>query len=503
MAVRSASIPAPYGGWDTRESLADMPPKNAIKLENWFPSTDKVFVRRGYTSHATGMPGAVETLIPYVPTTGNGKLFAASGGNIYDVTHPGAVGAAVVSGMTNARWQYEEIGTAAGQFVVCVNGANTPLVYDGTTWGTTPAITGPTVNNLIWANTHQRRLWVGEKDSLSAWYLPVNSVGGVATEFILTGVAKLGGYIMAMGTWTRDAGDGMDDVAVFITSEGEAIIYSGTDPANVSTWSLIGVFRIGKPIGRRCLTKAGSDIIIITQDGFVPLSAILSMDRSQSRLVAISDQINQAVNDAVRNYKNNFGWQPIVYPKGTYMLFNIPTSQTTADQYVFNTITGAPCKFTGQNAICWGLMNDNLYFGGPSGNVYLADNGSSNNGKNIEADAIQAFNYFRSPQPRKLFKMVECVFESNGSPNAAVDWSVDFNVSAPVSTAQASPVNSAVWGNSKWGKGTWGTEGQIYRGWRSVRGSGRSGAPRVRIKTNSSRPAWIATHVTYERGGVV
>jgi hypothetical protein len=503
MPAKSASIPAPFGGWDARESLADMPPQNAVKLENWFPSTDKVFVRRGHSSYATGMSGAVESLIAYVPLSGSGKLFAANGANIYDVTNSGAVGAAVVSSMTNARWQYEQIGTAAGQFIVLVNGADAPRVYDGSTWGTTPAITGPTVANLIWVNTHQRRLWVGEKDSLSAWYLAVNSVGGAATEFSLAGIAKLGGYIMAMGTWTRDAGDGMDDVAVFITSEGEAIVYSGTDPASASTWSLIGVFRIGKPIGRRCHAKAGSDIVMVTQDGFVPLSAILSMDRSQARLVSLSDQITKAVNDAVRDYKSNFGWHPAVYPKGTYMLFNIPTSSTTAEQFVFNTITGAPCKFTGQNALCWGLLNDDLFFGGADGVVYKADDGTSDNGSDIAADAVQAFNYFGSPQLRKLFNMVECVFESDGDPNAAIDWNVDFGILNPTATAQSSPVNSARWGISNWGVGTWGTAGQIYKGWRGIRGMGRAGSPRVRINTNSARPSWIATRVTYQDGGAV
>ena len=97
----------------------------------------------------------METLIEYVPLTGNGKLFAANGGNIYDVSGSGAVGAAVSTGHSNDRWQYAQIGTAAGQFVRLVNGDDTPLIYDGSTWGTTPAITGPTAANLEWINVHR------------------------------------------------------------------------------------------------------------------------------------------------------------------------------------------------------------------------------------------------------------------------------------------------------------------------------------------------------------
>lgn len=501
MPSTSTALPPPVGGWDTRESLADMPIQNAVVLDNWFPSTDKVVMRRGHTEYATGMSGNVESLIEYVPLTGTGELFAANGGSIYDVSNQGAVGAAVSSGHSNDRWQHVQIGTAAGNFLSLMNGADTPLVYNGSSWGTTPAITGPTVTNLVWNNIHQRRLWCGEADSLSAWYLAVNSIGGAATEFSLSGIAKLGGYIMAQGTWTRDSGSGMDDVCCFITSEGEVIVYDGIDPAAASTWGLIGVFRIGKPIGRRCLVKAGTDLIIITQDGFVPLSAILSTDRSQARLVSLSDQIAKAVNDAVRTGKDTFGWQPIVYPKGTMIVFNVPQSTTVFHQYVFNTITGAPCRFTGQNALCWGLLNDNLYFGGTDGKTYKADNGKADNGANIDTDALQAFSYFKTPSRKKVFKLAEPIFESDGDPNAAVDFNVDFNIQSPTATAQATATNASTWGTSLWGVGIWGTDGVIYRGWRGIRGVGRSGSVRVRIKSKVSRASWLATNINYVLGG--
>jgi len=495
------SIPPPVKGWDTRESLADMPIDKAIIMDNWFPGTDKVTVRRGNSAYATGMSGPVESLIEYIPPTGNGQLFAANSGNIYDITSAGAVGAAVSTGHTNNRWQQSMIGTAAGQYVRLVNGADTPLVYDGTTWATTPAITGVTAANLAWINIHQRRMWVGEKDSLIAYYLPVNSIGGAAVAFSLQGVARKGGYIMAMGTWTRDSGTGMDDVGVFLTSEGEAIVYKGTDPASASTWSLIGVFAIGKPIGRRCMVKAGSDLVLSTQDGFVPLSGILSMDRSQSQLVALSAQISQAVNDSVRNYSTIFGWQAILYPKSTMLIFNIPISSLASDQYVFNTITGAPCRFTGIPALCFGMLGDSLFWGSRDGTVNKFDDGRNDLGELIKADCLQAFSYFKSPSQNKIFKQVEPIFQSDGNPNAAIDINVDFQVRKPVGVATASQVSSGLWGISKWGIGTWGSAGQIYQGWRGTRGVGRSASARIRIDTNQARPSWVATNFTFVKGG--
>lgn len=563
-ATRGSSIPhtllPPKGGWDTLNALSAMPEQNAVTLDNWFPTTDSVVMRRGFTEHATGMILHVETLIEYVSVDGTGELFAANNGAIYDATSVGDVGDALIGGgvfvgydianlsavqvtksvasedtvpqgiafnnngtklfmvgdsnnsiyeynsgspgaLLNNKWQYVQISTGAGQFLSLMNGEDTPLVYDGATFETTPAITGPVVTDLIWNNIHQRRLWCGEIDSLSAWYLPVNNIGGVATEFNFGGIARLGGYIMAMGTWTRDSGEGMDDVAVFITSEGEAIVYNGIDPASPTTWKLIGVFRIGKPIGRRCIVKAGPDVIIITQDGFAPLSILLTRDRSQSRLTNISDQISKAVNDSVRDFKESFGWQPIIYPKGIQLLFNVPQADNTYHQYVFNTITQAPCRFTGMNGLCWGLLNDNLYFGGTDGKTYKADNGFSDNGTNIATDAIQAFSYFGDSGRNKAFKLAEPVFKSTGIPNAAVDFNTDFNIKIPTAVPQTSTSTAATWGTSRWGIGVWGTDGIIFKGWRGIRGVGRAGSIRIRIKSSSSTTSWISTNIKFVPGG--
>lgn len=496
----SASLPAPVGGWDTREALADMPADRAVILDNLFPTTDKVILRRGYAEHATGLGAAVETLLEYNAIDGSYELFGAAGANIYDVTSAGAVGAAVDTGFTSARFQQVQFGTAGGQFLFCCNGADTPRTYNGTSWANS-TISGPTIANLIWCNVHQRRLWVGEKESLDAWYLPAVTIGGAATKFSLAGVATMGGYIAGMGTWTRDGGSGSDDVAVFMTSEGQAIVYSGTDPASASTWSLIGVFNIGKPIGRRFFRKAGSDMVILTQDGAVLTSSILPVDRSQAEKAAITQQINRAFNDSVRSYGALFGWEPIIYPQGLMLIFNVPISTTQAYQYVFNTLTKAPCRFTGIPAQCWGLKGDDIFFGSSDGKVYQFDSGTSDNGGTISWDGLQAFNYFKSPGVQKAFKLAEPIFESDGNPNAALDLCTDFKIQAPSGVSAASQSTSALWDVSVWDTDLWGGDADIYRGWRGVRGIGRSAALRIRGMTNNARPAWIATNFTYVPGG--
>ena len=497
---RSAALPAPVGGWDTREALADMPDKNAIILDNFFPSTDKVTLRKGHAEHATGMSGAVETLIKHVANSGTEKMFAVNDGNIYDVSSSGAVGAAVVTGLSNDRFQQALMSTGGGQYAFICNGADTPRTYDGTTWANS-AISGPTIANLIWCNVYQNRLWVGEKDSLKAWYLGVDAVNGGATS--LNVPAKRGGYLMGMGTWTFDGDQGSagDNAAVFLTSEGEAIVYKGSYPG-ASDWEYVGSYLRGKPIGRRCMIQAGGDLVMLLQDGLIPASALM-LDRSQSDKGAISAQINKAVNDAVRDYSSLFGWEPFLYPAGTMLLLNVPQTSTTAHQYVFNTITGAPCRFKSINALCFALMGDDAYFGGSDGKVYKFDTGYDDNGNNIEGDALQAFSYFGSKGTVKAFKRVQPIFESNGDPEAALDLNVDFQVKNPTGVSGSTPTSAGKWGIAKWGSGLWGTSKQIFKAWRGVRGYGRAASLRVRIDTKTVRPSWVATDYLYVPGGQV
>jgi hypothetical protein len=499
----SKTLPAPVEGWDTREALADMPEKRAVILDNWFPTTDKLNIRPGYSSHATGLGAAVETIIEYTPTTGTGQIFGCAGGNIYAATSAGAVGAAAVSSLTNARFQYVNFGTAGGQFVVAVNGADAPLNYNGSAWATTPAITGPTAANLIWINAHQRRLWFGERDSLTAWYLPVNSIGGAASSFSLAGVATRGGYIMGMGTWSRDGGDGQDDVSVFLTSEGEAIVYQGTDPATAGAWSLAGVFRIGKPIGRRCFRKAGADLLIVTDEGVVPCSSILSIDRSQTERVALTAQINAAFNAYVRDYGSLYGWEPFIYPRRTMLLFNVPVSSSAAYQIAFNTITRAPCRFTGIPAITWALCNNDAYFGASNGTIYRFDTGASDAGANINTDALQAFSYFGSTGNSKAFKLARPVFEADGTPQIAVEMNTDFRVFPPSSVPTSLGGIGGLWDTALWDTDVWGGAADIYDGWLGVRGIGRAGALRIRTASNSLTAGWIATDFIFVPGGQI
>lgn len=495
------SIPAPIQGWNARDALADMHPLDAVTLDNFFPTPSTVELRNGYDDHVTGLPGEVETLMEYASPSATRKLLAASKNAFYDVSAAGVVGAAMESGHTSSRWQHVNFGTTGGHFICAVNGLDTPRNYNGTAWANS-TITGAglTATNLIHVMAHQRRLFFVEKSTLKFWFLDtVAAIQGASTAFDLATLCTKGGELLAAGSWSVDSGEGMDDLAVFVTSAGQAVVYAGTDPSSASTWALQGIYDIGKPIGRRCLTKFGSDLIVITEDGFVPLSAALLSGRSTP--VAISAKISDAANYAGRNYSSNFGWQAILYPRGNMLVFNVPVTELgTSHQYVMNTTTGAWCRFKNQNAFCWALLNENLYFGGNT-KVFKADDSHDDDGANVDGTVKPAFNYFGLPGTQKRFTQCRPVFIAGGGLTPAVSINVDFEERAVVGSPSISGTSGATWDVDPWDTSDWGVEDNISKNWIGVNGIGYAGTLKLNAASNQFGLALAAIDYMFETGG--
>lgn len=503
---KPASLPAPTGGLNARDALADMPETDAVIMDNWFPTPTSVNLRNGYTNHATGLPGWVETVMRYSGPVIK-KLFGASVTSIYDVTNGGAVGSAVVTGLTNARFQYTNIGSPGGHFLLAVNGVDKLQGFDGTNWWKdgdgTHDITGFDTSTAINIALFKNRLWMVQQNSMIVWYLAIQSIAGAATSIDLSTLFNLGGSLVCMATWTIDNISGIDDYAVFITSEGEFAVFKGTDPSSTTTWALVGVFRVGRPIGNRPFIKVGSDVLLVCADGVFPLSKALLTDRSSIN-DAISNKITNLVNSDVAAYKGNFGWQPILYPIGNKLIINVPqVENSTQYQYVMNTINRSWCRFTGWNAACWEFFQDNLYFGG-NGVVCQADTGTDDNGSAIAlADVQQAFSYFGEKGVEKRFTMARPIFTAPGNLNAAITLNIDFNDNLPTSTPTFSGSSGSPWDTSPWDTSPWGVSTDIIKNWQTVTGMGYAAALRMQITAMDLTVQWQSTDFVYEPGGVL
>jgi hypothetical protein len=482
-------------GLNARDALASMDAADAIKLDNWFPRGNDVLLRRGHQSHVTGLPGNVETLMQY--SSGNtNTLFAASGSGIYDVTTPGAVGAAVVSGLSNARWQHVMKTTSGGTFLVCCNGADAMRSYNGSAWST-PTINSVSSSSIIGLTSHKERIWMIEKDSANAWYLATKAISGNATAFPLGAVFRMGGRLKAIIPLSQDAGSGPDDFLAFVSDKGEVAIYQGTDPGTASEWALIGVFRVGAPIGDRAFLRVGGDAALITDDGVISLLQAINVDRAAANTATITDRIRELFSTYVRAYRTNFGWQAISYPAGNWGLFNVPISATQSVQLVMNTITGAWCRFTGQNAFSWSMLGNEIYFGGSTG-VFRADVGGTDNGADIASDMKTAFQYFKDRGGLKRFLQLRPVFLSNGLPSPRITLDVDFGNKEPTGSTSFTAFG-ALWDSAVWDIDVWGADQeQVTQQWLGVHALGRCAAVRMKMASSGATMAVSAFDVLME-----
>ncbi len=503
-----ASLPAPVGGWNARDSLANMAPTDAVTLDNLFPGVSSVGLRGGWEPHATGMSGQIETLMTFNGGT-NDEMFAIVGGEIFDVTAAGAVGAAAVTGLTNSRFEYANITTAGGSFLYAANGVDKPLLYNGSTWtpidgSSSPAITGVTTTDLHGPTLFKNRMWFIQKDTLKAWYLPTASVGGAANVLDLSSVARNGGRLIAMATWTIDAGYGVDDNLVFITDQGEIIVYRGTDPSSASTWALIGVWQVGSPISRRCVTKYGGDLLVLTLDGLIPLASALQSSRLDPQ-VALSDKIQGAFAAATRQYKANFGWGLLYNPLNNALIINIPVSTGQQQQFVMNNITKAWCRFTGWYANAWTLLNDTPYFGtdGVVAKAWTTGTGATSfadNGAAIPARALQAFNYFETRGVIKYFTRGRPTIYSNGVPAISIGVNVDFQTADIVGPLSFSPTAYGLWDVGLWGQALWGSDTVVTNNFVGLQGIGYCAGVNFNSSSKNLTMEWASTDIVYQLG---
>ena len=496
-AARVQSLPSPIGGWNARDSIANMDVLDAVQLTNLFPTVNNVVARPGYAQHVTGISGQVQTLMSYSSGATN-ELFAVAGSAIYDVTTAGPVGAPVVSSLGNAQWQYVNVTTPAGGFIYAVNGVDQPLLYDGTTW-TNPTITGVTSTTLSNITTFKNQVYFTQNDTLKAWYLPTLSIQGAANPIDMSSVAQLGGYLVAAGTWTIDAGYGVDDNLVFITSNGEVMVYSGTDPSDATKWALVGVWRIGKPIGKRCFIKYGGDLLILTLSGLYPLAASLQSSRLDPR-VALSDKIQGAFAVATQAYSNIFGWQLVFDPKNNALMINVPIAVGAQQQYVMNNITKSWCNFTNWNANCWEIFDNEPYFGGDGFVAHAWDETNADDGANINTNCFQAFNYFEARGIKKYFTRARPSVFTNGTPTIFVGMNVDFDLTDTTATLSFSPSNFALWDTALWDDSYWGTDAIITNNFQGITGIGYCGSLQFKSASQGVDILWASTDVVYQQG---
>lgn len=347
-------------------------------------------------------------------------------------------------------------------------------------------ITGVATSDLSQVWLFKERLFFVERNTASAWYLPVESIGGAATEINLGSVFSKGGNLLFGARWSLDSGSGLDDVCLFFSERGEVAVYEGTDPSSADTWSLSGVYEIGDPLNKHGFFKAGGDLAVVTRDGIIPISAAITKDRAALQLDAITYPIEDAWRDAVTSSASGNPVSVSLWQSGALLLVGTPaTNEGKNVSFVANARTGAWGRITGWDVVCSDVADDTLYFGTSDGKIMRADTGGTDNGIEFTGIYVPKFKPSRDVQVSNAAALTYRARERlSFELGAHADYTVS-SITPPIVTTSVEPGS---WGTGVWGTFVWGGEGELrsFTEWQGVYSTGYAHAPSVAITSNQT-----------------
>lgn len=527
---RTISRAAPVGGLNFRDPFAAMPPGDARKLTNVIPDVGGLRVRGGFKewatnfaddlpvrsihayasqTYVTGSPGSTITTVP-------GKLFAATDDGLYDITDKTdapAISQALAGTDRAGECHSTMLTNSAGAYLLVCSEVDGYIHYNGTVWDTTPGVTGVSEGDLVYPLVWKRRACFVERDSTSMWYLGTDLIAGAASEFDFGPLFKHGGYLSYLASWTIDAGEGIDDMLVAVSSSGDVLVYRGTNPS--SDFALVGSWFIGQiPVGRRGHCQYGGDLLLLSLDGLMPVSFVT---RGGSGLLQASNKeysskIRAALNTDMRSSLGNVGWGMFLHPTERILVVNIPDySGVSEKQYVMSTTANSWCEFSNIPMLSFCLSYGYAFAGTEDGRVLQLFTGHQDDvlydgtgGADITSIIQPAFEYFDAPVESKAVLMIRPLFISYTTPTVEVGISLDFNGTVYGLTDVMYPEVSegALWDIGLWDSGLWSDEISQFYEWMDVVGEGVSVAAYIQLRTRSATTFLSVDYMLHVGGGL-
>lgn len=509
------SMPPPVRGLILNEPLAKTKPGGARVLENWFATSTSVRTRGGSLKIAT--VGAAVRHMWRFKSGQTEELFASTDTSIFKVSNvvdPVTPPAAAVSGQSNGYYSTAQFGTAGGNFLYVVNGADDAILYNGTTWTpintlSTPAMTGVASASLSFVWSFASRLFFVEKGTMNAWYLPIDSIGGAAQKFSLAGLFQEGGSLLYGGRWSMDAGDGLDDKCVFVSTEGEVAVFQGTNPGSASDWQKVGVYQITAPLGPNATMQAGGDFLMAVEDGIVPISQAVNKDAAALSLSAVSRNIEPEWKKQA-GLRRSLPWGILKWPENNMMVVSLPAADDSIPTlcFVANLETGAWSFFTGWDVQCMAHYDGGGYFGTKAGTIHKMEETGSDDGLPFTCTLVYSPDQLKSPGVYKSLESARATFSANTPFKPKISASTDYQIKLPTPPSSAMSVATDLWDQGLWDVSIYdaGTESQIYTKWVSIGRSGFAISPQVQITSGTSialNAELVQIDLLYRNGGVM
>ena len=343
----------------------------------------------------------------------------------------------------------------------------------------------------------------------------VGAIYGVWSRFEFGPFLSKGGNIAFITTWTIDDGDGAEDHLVAVSTEGQALVYAGTNPGDISTWDLVGVYTVGEPVlGRRAYCKVGGDLMILTQTGLVSMASLLVSTKVGEVVVGLnSEKVQLLVSSLVSSITDQYGWDMYLNPSNNLFLINVPSRTVGGTrQLACNVVTTAfPwTQFVAVDAATWDTFNNEPYFGTYDGRVCKFWDGSldgvkldDTGGDEVLLQVQQAYTYMGAPAVQKQIGMYRPNFLVTGglaTSNSRIEY--DFRVRAVPFPSAVPPTSDDLWNVGKWDKATWAGGLTPDRRWIQAEGLGNAASLRMSTRT-AKEMVWVSTDYSFKAGALL
>ena len=462
--LRTVTLPAPTRGLIMNENESFIQPGAALVLDNWKPTMKGCALRGGHELW-TQLPETTPVISMFQYISANvQQLFAGNATNLYNVSAADPL--LVKASQTSGNYVASQLSNEGGDhMLVCNESGDYVLHFDGVTWATydtgqihtDPVLEVPPTcadgKNLTYVWKYRNRYFFIEGGTMNAWYLPLNSIQGQLSMIPLSGSATKGGKLLFGATWSIDAGDGTDDKCLFVTDQGEVLVFTGSDPSTATNWRQEGRYATSPPLGMNAHQSVGGDILVATVDGIIPISASINKDSSQLELAAITIAIKPMWRTEVA-LKRQYPWTMCKWDEYGGLFVTWPGGHP-GNQYcaVVNIATGAWSRFTGWDAMCFGRMRGDMFFGTQTGQIMQADRTGTDNGMPYTATLVGGWEMFSSQSTTMVWRQARASFTSRaGEPfQPQLSATTDYVVVIPTPPSAApDPGTLDVWDQGLW-----------------------------------------------------
>jgi len=414
---------------------------------------------------------------------------AASGG-------PSGAGTDIVDGTT--RWDYV---SAASATVIGPSLADQTLGF------------AADPDDFVFGTSWNSRLWFVEKNSTRAWYGDIQALYGTYTSFDFGSRMRHGGPLKALYTWDYDAGAGLRTHLVALSEAGDVVVYGGIDPADPSSFSIVGsYFAGGFPAGRTIATEdTAGELLIATKLGTLPASSLLRGGNVEDPRTYTSRKIAPLIARLADTNGAYKGWALHIHPADSCLLLLIPQGDNLPTTQWAQSFLGERGWFPYQGLpmVAAAVWNGRLFFTTPDGrvcvnegyvdNVQLAD---PNTYTPVSWSVIHSFQTLGNAQQKRVhFLRVNLMTETANVP-ISVAPRFDYDFTEAPAPESVSSVTGALWDTAIWDEDEWGGDyGSTSRLW-GASGIGRAVSVAIR-GTSTGRTILMGTEVAFDQGGLL